>query len=941
MEGSQADRQIFENMQSDYLTVLKQIDIPLAVYQFVDHKVVTIFISDALMKCFGHGIENRDEMVAFYNEDMYRYVHKDDRERIMTAARDFAMGRSHTYDVVYKEQLPVRMGWSMIHARGYHHTMQDGIRYAIVYYDDVTAAHEMNRAQAELMQHTFFESLRQYGEAISIFDSETHEVFYSNERMREVFPPPAGYQNGVTIEEYLGIGTFPYSVAEILEHGKFSMMLPDPERALIFRASPTEWRGRPACVLVLSSHDDERFVDELTALPSLNYLRVHGEKEIRSLAQGPKAFSVLFFDICEFKQYNHIFGYEAGDTLLKQCADIIRNHFKGEFICRFYDDHFVVLSTQDKLYDLVAAVRRDLINVGFGTTVQLKVGIYEMNDLGESIISACEKARIARKWIQFEQGEFCIYYEPKMQEMDNLQHYVALHIDEAIDNGWIEVYYQPVGCSLFGKICGFEALARWNDPVRGILQPGVFIGALENSHQIHKLDSYMILQICKEMRCVLNEGKTVVPVSFNLSRLDFISCDIFEIVENAVRMEKIDRSMLHIEITESIFATDAYIKEQVVRFLQAGYEVWMDDFGSGYSSLNVLKDYDFDALKIDMVFLSKFDQRSKDIIRAIVAMAKELGVRTLAEGVETSEQLEFLRSIGCEMVQGYLLGRPKPLHQMIADLKSQSLSLVTREERDFYLPVGRLDFMTDRSMAILLYDGYKQHFLFANDSFRQALADIGVTSLRDAELHMNDPHLPIGRMYRGFAERAAGSGEEEEFTYVVSGKFMRLSARSISKLGDMHVFVDSLETMTVHADTARQVRFNSYLAAMALSYDEVNLIHFDEDYAENIINRGEFCEDTNARHDNLLESRNHYANMFIYPEDISGYLAFSDPKTLVQRIREEETGYVSGEFRRRRTMDAPYVWTHYTELLMPHTGGQVVMELIRKAPREGNPRTEG
>lgn len=928
MENEKNNPRLFGEKCGDYLTVLTQIDIPLAIYQYINNRIVTIFVSDSLMEYMGHGITEREDMIEFYNEDMYRYVHPEDRDRIVTAARDFAMGRCDSYDVVYKEQLPVRKGWSVIHARGYHHNMKDGTRYAIVYYDDVTTAQEMDRAQEDLINRTFFESLAQYDEALAIFDCETHELFYANERMRTIVTPPAGYENGVTMEEFLGIDSFPYSVPELIKRGKFSLMIPDQSKAMIFRAARTEWHGREACVLLLITKESGHIVDELTALPSLNYLRIHGEKEIKTMLCGPKSFSVIFFDICDFKEYNYLFGYDAGDELLKQCADIIRRHFDGEFVCRFYDDHFVVLSSKSKLEERVAAVCRDVLETGFGTTIQLKAGIYEMTDREESIFAACEKAGIARKWIQYDPTKLCCFYEPHMQEMDILQHYVASHIDEAIDNGWIELYYQPVACTLFNHICSLEALARWNDPEHGLLQPGVFIGALEKSHQIHKLDSYMILQVCRDMREAMDAGQTVVPVSFNLSRLDFVSCDIYSIIEDAVKSEGIDPSMLHIEITESLFAANTYIKEQVVRFHNAGYEVWMDDFGSGYSSLNVLKDYDFDALKIDMVFLSKFDQRSKDIIRAIVGMAKEIGIRTLAEGVETKEQLDFLRDIGCEFVQGYLVGRPRPIHKLFT---VNQLPLATVEQREFFRPAGQLDFMTDRSLALIIYDGKNQKIIFANDAFKQALADIGVTSLREAEEDMNDRHLPSGRMYHRFAARAAGSGALEEFTYASGGKYMRLTSRAISRLGDKHLLVNSLEIMNVTADSQKQARFNHYLMAMAMSYDEVNLIHFDEDYAETIIHCGEYYAGEGARHDNLVESCKLYEELFIHPDDRPAYRSFSEPETLIQRIKDAEAGYLSEEFRRRSAADEPYIWNQYTVLLMPHSD-TLVMELVRRAP---------
>ena len=232
---------------------------------------------------------------------------------------------------------------------------------------------------------------------------------------------------------------------------------------------------------------------------------------------------------------------------------------------------------------------------------------------------------------------------------------------------------QPVIKTSNGKLCGFEALARWIDPKYGMLSPDNFVGALEDSHQIYKLDSYMIKQICMKLKDRLDNNKKVVPVSFNLSRLDFLNCDIFSIVNGIVSEYEIPKGYINIEITESIVASDPVVYSEIRRFRQAGYAVWMDDFGSGYSSLNSLKDYEFDELKIDMDFLSSFTEKSKSIITCTVEMAKRIGIETLAEGVETDEQYTFLKNIGCEKVQGYLFGKPLPDDECLDNLVKKGI----------------------------------------------------------------------------------------------------------------------------------------------------------------------------------------------------------------------------------------------------------------------------
>ncbi len=189
-----------------------------------------------------------------------------------------------------------------------------------------------------------------------------------------------------------------------------------------------------------------------------------------------------------------------------------------------------------------------------------------------------------------------------------IANYVVSNIEKALENGWIKVYYQPVVRALTGQLCGAESLARWIDPEFGFLSPDKFIGALEESRQIHKLDCWIVKKVCSDISARINNGLNAVPVSINFSRLDLEATDMLKVLEDAVDEYDIPRDYIHIEITESMIVSDAEMMSAMIeRFRNTGYEVWMDDFGSGYSSLTVLKDYNFDTLKLDMSFLRAFD----------------------------------------------------------------------------------------------------------------------------------------------------------------------------------------------------------------------------------------------------------------------------------------------------------------------------------------------
>ena len=264
----------------------------------------------------------------------------------------------------------------------------------------------------------------------------------------------------------------------------------------------------------------------------------------------------------------------------------------------------------------------------------------------------------------------------------DLEVFIIRNYKKAIAYHEIQAFYQPVIRTASRQVCSFEALARWIDPQIGMIYPNEFIPVLEREGLIHLLDVEILRQVCARIRSSIAKGQTPVPVSVNLSRLDFSSCDIFTIANHIVSDYQIPHNFVYFEITESVMAEQKDLLMGIVdKFRSAGYQVWMDDFGSAYSSLNVLKEFTFDELKLDMSFLRPFNLRSKRIVTAIVKMAKVIDVHTLSEGVETEEQFAYLRDIGCEKVQGFYFGKPMPYDEAIANLQSQKIQIEAPQDR--------------------------------------------------------------------------------------------------------------------------------------------------------------------------------------------------------------------------------------------------------------------
>ena len=636
-----------------------------------------------------------------------------------------------------------------------------------------------------------------------IFDAKSHEIYMVNPSMSLFWKPKRPYEQGIKFEEYF----FPANeqntlfVEELLEKGVTIIRCPYSGKDLVVEASQISWNGKRSIFMRVNDHSD-RFFDSLTGLPNLEYCRIRGENFVEGLLNAGKTPAVVFFDIIGMKLYNNANGFSSGNEFLIHFAAVLKKQFADNLVCRSTNDHFVVVADIANLKEKLCEVRKYVKGTVSKISMDLYVGICEA-DTDSDILDAIEKAKLACN-VQKKKGDkFIRQYDEDLHRTLMLHNYVVNHIDDAIANGYIKVYYQPVVRTISETFCGMEALARWIDPEQGFLNPGEFIGALEESKQIHKLDSHVIELVCREMRDQLDQGYPVVPVSFNLSRLDFTGCDIFEVVESILEKYKIERDYIRVEITESIMASDSYIQHEIERFRLVGYEVWMDDFGSGYSSLNTLKDYKFDELKIDMAFLSNFNEVSRTIISSMVRMAKSLGLKTLAEGVETKEQMEFLKSIGCEKVQGYYYGKPQPLKATMEHMETSGIVIEDSNTRTVYSKIGRLDYQENTPRAIMSFENGIFKFLFVNKQYEEQLLSLGFKDVQEVEDASNNPENPVYYTLHE-AERAAYEAPCE-VTYVTHGMYVIMRGRLVADNNGCHIYDLSFRNTHVSAyDTSSQ-----------------------------------------------------------------------------------------------------------------------------------------
>ena len=413
--------------------------------------------------------------------------------------------------------------------------------------------------------------------------------------------------------------------------------------------------------------------DEVTGIANMPYFRSQALELINNKTTEIDKLIFLFLDVENFKILNEKYGFWEGNLFLKNFADMIEKVFKDSIVAHFSNDNFVVLTKNEAVQEKLITLRRNLLSMDYDIKLGLKVGAYRPENRECLPLIACDRARYACYTIKKHYNHDYCEYDNAMAAQFQKKQYIINNIDNAIENGNIKVYYQPVVNAVNGKMCGLEALARWDDFQYGFLSPVDFIQTLEEYHQIYKLDMYVVEKVCRNFVYAKENGLTLMPVSINFSRLDFDSINLAEDVENCLQKYGIDKKLIHIEVTESTLSeNDERLKEILKQFRTNGYALWLDDFGAGYSGLNVLKEYDFDMMKIDMKFLTGFsgNAKARQILKNIITMAKELGMSTLTEGVETEEAYQFLKENGCEQIQGYLFGRPMPDNEFYEKLKA-------------------------------------------------------------------------------------------------------------------------------------------------------------------------------------------------------------------------------------------------------------------------------
>lgn len=388
-------------------------------------------------------------------------------------------------------------------------------------------------------------------------------------------------------------------------------------------------------------------------------------------------YAVLFFYVKNFKAVNELFGVESGDVVLQNIfRTLTHSKLSPVITARVESDHFVCLVENKNLdfEELTSVCDNKFVKDGKCMNLIIRCGIFYVEEKPMKISGVIDRAKLAKRYITDEYVQPYMVYDHSMQVAYIDKAKLAGELQEGIAKEQFKVYYQPVIDTKTGKIASAEALIRWIHPDKGFISPALFIPALEENGHISELDFYVLKKVWQFINDRCENNKFVVPISVNLSWMDFYDEIMMEkILKEMDRFRENGREhMARFEITETSYAAIRENRSGILESLRIkNAKILLDDFGSGFSSFGMLQDYDFDILKIDMSFIRKIGEnpKTKSIVHSIIGMAHEIGIKTVAEGVETEEQVSFLRQSGCDYIQGYYYSKPLPEEEFVEFLE--------------------------------------------------------------------------------------------------------------------------------------------------------------------------------------------------------------------------------------------------------------------------------
>ena len=410
--------------------------------------------------------------------------------------------------------------------------------------------------------------------------------------------------------------------------------------------------------------------DDVTNSLNKTSFYIESEKMLLKTDIEEEPLAILVMDIDNFKVINEVYNVKKGDKVLRDIAKIISKAVAENGIyARLNDDNFAIMMKYDTDEDLIGFVddiTDELASYKLNIKLVPSFGIFKIADRSLTINAMCDRANIAKRTVKGLVGERYAFFDESLSKAILEDKQIEDEMKQALEEHQFEMYLQPKISMATMQPCGSEALIRWNHPKKGLIPPYKFIPLFERNGFVVEVDKYIWEEACKTIRKWLDEGKEPLPISVNLSRIHFKYDDLVEVIQGLVQKYNVPQKYFELELTESAFLdNEGAVNSTLIRLQELGFTIAMDDFGVGYSSLNMLRKLPVNVLKLDRGFINEATctERGFIVLNHVIHMAKDLKATVVCEGIETEEQAETLKNAGCDIAQGFLYAKPMPVKE--------------------------------------------------------------------------------------------------------------------------------------------------------------------------------------------------------------------------------------------------------------------------------------
>lgn len=545
---------------------------------------------------------------------------------------------------------------------------------------------EFNTETTKQMIHSI---LNAGGEASLVIDRSTFEILYQNDKSIELM----GNRIGMVCHEVMCTKETPCMDCPMQQIKMRSPLVRERYEELLegvatWKYTNIQWfDGRDAVLATLVAIGDKEQaimnnmmeqavqmqnhtpdeIDKLTGIP--NRIRFYDQTQV-AIQDIYKNYAIILLDIERFKNINDIHGIAEGDEVLRYIAWVLKETYGDHNnYARLHSDMFVFYISYEKKGEIIKEIekiRKKISANPFQYDIVTKFGIYLVDDRSIPVNLMCDRAMMAERTVKGNIMKFCAFYDEHYREEMLRAGQIEQDMEKALTEHQYQMYLQPKYRLSDNTLCGAEVLCRWKHPEKGLIPPNDFIPLFEKNGFILKLDEYMWEEACKNIRRWLDEGHQVVPISVNISRYHIQHNNLEKALTNLLDKYNLTPDRLNLEITESLFLDNPEELNRVLERLQRmGFKLEVDDFGSGFSSLNLIRNISVDTIKIDKEFLDSeiASEKGKIVVNHTIGMAKDLNLQVIAEGVETKAHVDFLRESHCDIAQGYFFAKPMPIEE--------------------------------------------------------------------------------------------------------------------------------------------------------------------------------------------------------------------------------------------------------------------------------------